>query len=88
MRNGGPAAAIAQEELDRTTCPEGVEHVYGWFLELSARRGFGPGGAFALSFADIDAWQRVRGVTLLARELEWILALDRRWFRPEKAEGE
>lgn len=88
MRNGGPAATIAQAELDRTSCPEGVEHIYGWFLELSERRGFGMGGAFALSFADIDAWQRVRGVRLLAHELEWILALDARWFKPQKAEGE
>lgn len=88
MRNGGPAAAIAQQELERSSCPDGAEHIYGWFLELSARRGFGTAGAFALSFADIEAWQRVRGIKLLAHELQWILALDRRWFRPEKAEGE
>lgn len=88
MRNGGPAAAIAWTELTRTACPEGAEHVYGWFLELSARRGLDMGEPQALSFADLEAWQRVCGVRLLAHERNWILALDRRWFRPEKAEGE
>ncbi len=88
MRGGGPAAAIARAELERTSCPEGAEYVYGWFLELSARRGRDEGVALPLRFADIESWQRVRGTTLLAHELEWILALDWRWFRPEKVEGE
>ena len=88
MRNGGPAAAIARAELQRVKCPEGAEHVYGWFLDLSARRDRDQGEPLALTFAAIECWQRVCRVSLLPHELQWILALDRRWFRPEKAEGE
>jgi len=46
------------------------------------------GAPLALTFAGIKAWQRVRRVTLLPHELAWILALDRRWFKPERVEGE
>lgn len=53
-----------------------VEPVWDWFVEIAARKssnGFGPG---ALTWVDLDAWQRLRRIRLSGGELDLILELD------------
>ncbi|ROT45002.1 hypothetical protein [Pusillimonas sp. NJUB218] len=66
-----PAALQNPPEL-----PEGAETVWGWFQELAAQRQQGINGGMSLSFTEIDAWGRLRGIRLARWQLDLILRLD------------
>jgi hypothetical protein len=57
--------------------PEG-EHVWGWFWELSHRRGTGPE---ALTFGEVAAWRRLTGQDVEPAEVEMIMAMDDAYLR-------
>lgn len=53
-----------------------MAYLWGWFLELSMARSIGMDGPNPISFPDIDAWSRLRGVRLNQWELSAIRHLD------------
>lgn len=67
-------------ELRDLVAPEGVEHVWQWFLALHRGRasGFGPSG---LSHAEIEAWSRLYGLRPSPFELDCLVALDGAFLR-------
>lgn len=71
--------------------PAGCSQLWDDFLELHNSRGAGLGGAMRITFADMDAWQRVRGAHLQPWEVDCLLKADSMWlseFAPKpKADG-
>lgn len=61
---------------DEPEIPAAVEHIWGWFLQLSATRGGGFGPA-PLAYSEIEAWTRMTGDDPTPWELERIMELDR-----------
>lgn len=53
--------------------PDAVDHVWGWFWELSSRRRSGPE---ALSFAEVGEWQRLMGLQVRREEIELLMQMD------------
>lgn len=64
------------EELEGPPLSDAAAPVWGWFLEISARRPSGGFGAGAIGWDLLDAWQRVTGERLLMHERDWIFELD------------
>lgn len=62
--------------LDAPKCPEGCEYLWSIFRELHACRGNTMNGPCAITFVDLDAFQRVTGTKLLRWELQAIKAAD------------
>lgn len=65
-----------QRLLDAVTLPDGLFQLWIDFLELHGSRtgtGFGPS---RITFADIDAWQRIRGVSLNGWHIDAIRRAD------------
>jgi hypothetical protein len=56
--------------------PKGCARLWADFLELSHVRGSTQAGPMPITWADIDAWQRVRGVRLEAWEVDAIRKTD------------
>lgn len=70
--------------------PEGTEQLWADFLELHCSRGSTGFGAMRITFADIEAWQGVRGVRLDAFETDCIRRVDDLWlseFAPKPKES-
>ena len=65
---------------DAPAMPEGCETLWRNFLELHDSRGSTGWGAARITFADIDAWQRVRGAALSPFEVESIRRADNLWL--------
>lgn len=67
--------------------PEGFRHVWDIFWELRSHSKSGFSGPENISFADLDAWQRVRGERLGNNYVDMILAMDSaymaEWARQE-----
>lgn len=64
----------AEESIDdEPEAPPEVQYVLDWFYELSRQRKSGPE---PISWADIDAWARLRDVKPDQLEIEAILMLD------------
>jgi len=61
------------ESTPEVQIPEGAEHVWEWFWELSARRRSGPE---AMTFADVGEWQRLMCLDLLPQEVGMLMAMD------------
>lgn len=62
--------------VDAPTLPKELDYLWSDFMDLSSSRssnGFGPS---RITFADIDAWQRVNGVALQPWEIDLIRAAD------------
>jgi hypothetical protein len=57
-----------------------VAHLWHSFLELHQARGGNGFGPNALSFSEIEAWQRLTGRCLTPWELNVMLALDRAYL--------
>ncbi|WP_448786485.1 phage tail assembly chaperone [Brucella intermedia] len=55
--------------------PDDLRHVWGWFLDLNARRSVGM-SANPISYGEIDAYSRVHGISMLTWEVELICSLD------------
>ncbi len=56
--------------------PEGTEHIWNIFWELRGTARIGFNGPERLSFLDIDAWERVRGLKLESFIVDLIVAMD------------
>lgn len=56
--------------------PEGGEHLFDWFLELSAARGAGMSGPLGISYSELLAWSRLTGRRPAPWEVEILRALD------------
>lgn len=63
-------------------CPEGFGPVWQAFGKLSARRQYGM-GPLSISYADMDAFQRLYGITLHPWQVEAIEAVDRLWMQQQ-----
>jgi hypothetical protein len=70
----GNARAIAA--IEGPECPEAARHVWGWFQHLSSRRGSNGFGLNALTYLEVDAWARLRGIRPEPWELEALFLLD------------
>jgi hypothetical protein len=62
--------------LDAPQCPQGCEELWRIFGELHGCRGNNGFGPLRITYADIDAFQRVSGVRLQAWELDAIRRAD------------
>jgi hypothetical protein len=73
-----PEAAKLVEELPEVQRdpPENGAYLWNIFRELHNRRRLGFSMPDAISFPDIDAWQRLRCVKLASWEIDAIVALD------------
>lgn len=60
--------------------PEAGRLAWQWFAELSASRSYGMAGPDPLSFAEIEAWARLKRWPLEERHVDLIWALDRTWI--------
>lgn len=70
--------------------PGGCEALWAKFLELHGSRGSTGWGAARITFADLDAWQRIRRTQLSAWEIDRIRAADDMWladFAPKPKDG-
>lgn len=81
---------VPEQLADAPDCPEGCERLWRDFLELHSMRGMIPvaGGApipSRITFHDIDAMQRVRGVTLRPWQVNAVLAADMAYFEVRAA---
>lgn len=61
--------------MPRVDPPEVVAHIFSWFWELDAGRATALDYAL-LTYPDIDAWCRLRGIMLDPFELRAIKAMD------------
>lgn len=66
-----PRRLVEAQEL-----PAGLELLWDDFLELHSARGSTGFGPARITFVDIDAWQRVNGVTLRPWQIEAIRRAD------------
>lgn len=71
--------------LSGPECPEELDYLWLWFLEISAGRGEGMNGEASLSYASIDAWSRLTDTEIAPHEVHAIFALD---FISRHPEGE
>ena len=73
------------EKLLHQCPPEGLP-IYQAFIQMGRSRvsGFGPS---AISFHEIEAWQRLYGVRLTAWELDTIIELDSVFLRSASKKG-
>lgn len=60
--------------------PRGCSQLWSDFLELHGSRGSTGFGAARITFADLKAWQDVRGVRLDAWEIDAIRKVDSMWL--------
>lgn len=70
-------------ELDGPECPADGEHVWQWFLEISAGRGSNGFGANPISWPDIDAWSRLTETIIRPSEIRAIKVLDGIWLEEQ-----
>lgn len=70
----------AHPMLDGPRLPAGCAPLWRDFMELHNARSWGDGGPKAVSFVEIDAWQRVRRVHLAAWEIAAVKAADRAYL--------
>lgn len=57
--------------------PNCVDHVVGWFFDLSNRRGSGMAGGLPIMWNDIRAWAYLMNELPSQEEIGMILAMDR-----------
>ena len=63
--------------------PACATHVWGWFWVLSAQRHSGPE---AISYAEIEAWARLTGVSPTPHEVALLMAMDIAWMHAMNVE--
>lgn len=61
---------------DAPPCPQGCEVLWQDFMALHNTRGFGMSAPLRIGFADMDAYQRVNGLSLETWEIAAIRAAD------------
>ena len=62
--------------VNPTHLPPELEHVYGWFCELSNARSSSFSGLDPITFPGIESWMRVTGIRPGAHEIELIRKID------------
>lgn len=75
-RRNGPHPMLAGAPAQ----PKGTEQLWRDFLELHDSRGSTGWGAARITFNDLFAWQKVRGVMLEAWEVDLIRKADNLWM--------
>lgn len=65
---------------DAPPLPTGCGPLWRDFMEMHNARSWGMGGPGSLTFVELDAWQRVRGVRLEAWEIAAVKAADRAYL--------
>lgn len=58
-----------------------VAHILGWFFELDLTRSAGPHGPEPIGYTEIEAWSRLRDVSLEGWELAALLKMDQRYLQ-------
>lgn len=76
MRSVADKSPTAREELRPKPCPEGLRYLAAWAWELFGRSGAGPAGLAPVSYPTINAWARMKGVTLAPHEVDALVVLD------------
>jgi hypothetical protein len=71
-----PFAAIPSEYSEAPECPPELAHVWRWFWELDDTRPRGMAGPSPITYAEIDAWARLTGVSLRPFEIWALRAVD------------
>lgn len=67
--------------------PIGGAHIWAWFWELDAGRGYTPVGTLsAITHGQVAAWCSITGVEVRRHELEIIMAMDRTRLRESSPE--
>lgn len=66
----------AIEALEIGECPPEALHVWEWFRQLSARRTSSGFGLNPITYLDVDAWSRLRGIRPEVWELDGVFLLD------------
>jgi hypothetical protein len=64
----------------RPKIPEAGRLLWSWFVELAASRTYHMAGPHAISYAEIDAWARLRGIPLQRHHIDTLRALDDVWL--------
>lgn len=67
-------------------CPEGLEPLWQDFLDLHCMRGSSGFGPSRITYHDIDAMQRVRGITMPPWQVQAITAADAAFFEVRSEE--
>lgn len=65
---------------DAPPCPAGCEELWAIFNELHACRGSNGFGPVRISYVDLDAFQRVTGISLAPWEIDAIRRADRAYM--------
>jgi hypothetical protein len=66
--------------LEGPPLPADGEHVWHWFLDLSAARGSNGFGPNPISYPDLAAWVAMTGIIVTPSEVAALLALDREYL--------
>lgn len=74
------------ERLHRR-CPPPMAYLWGWFKELHSARQHGFSGPNAISHVEVDAWSRLRGISLTSEEALTIRALDNLYLEVRFSNG-
>jgi hypothetical protein len=69
--------AELEAELHGPPLPPAAAYLWGWWSELHEARGAGGMGLAAITYPDIEAWCRLRGIRLAPWETAMLTALDR-----------
>lgn len=75
--------AAAMRELAGPEIPEWLDYLHGWLHELHGRSGVGMNGLAPLSHSTIDAWARLKRLTIEPHEVDALLWLDGIMLNPE-----
>lgn len=73
---GGMSVWAANELASAPELPDTMRYLWEWFCELSAARGASMNGLNPISYPDIDAWSRLRGVEPDASEVHILTNMD------------
>lgn len=68
--------------------PACVEHVVGWFFELSSRRGAGMSGGLPITWEAIKAWKELLNIEVSEEEIRMILAMDSAFLKAADSDSE
>lgn len=79
MRSPKRMAEI-EAKLEGPGLPAAVQHIWGWFREISLGRQPGSFGPAGLTYLDIQAWSQMTRRVLLPCEVSAILYVDRVWL--------
>jgi hypothetical protein len=61
-------------------CPADGEHVWAWFIRLSAARGGNGFSANEIKYTEMAAWVWLTGTIIRPAEIDAIVALDQTWL--------